>query len=122
VLASSVSVDSVRGMLSLLETELLSGGVVRFHLRYVPALYGLQPDSFTARATAGPDTPDDMTVSWSAARLFTSDTPALTVDGTYTYSIFGVSDGNETELLAGIAVTPDSTGPSGFTGVSAEAI
>lgn len=101
------------GLTQLLDYERRDGGVVRIRFAFTPSLDGLQPDTLKAVRTAGPTSPADVEITYEpGTRIFEIDTEELDNAGSYTFKIVGVSGATETDLLTGIAVTPDAAGPS----------
>lgn len=108
----------ILGLLVVLEQSQRDGGVVRLRLRYEPSLEGVQPTEFVAIATAGPTSPADATVSYDGERYFEIDTPALSDTSDYTYTIRATNGSTTADLVTGLTVSADASGPPQPTNVS----
>ena len=116
------SLATISGTATLLGTQQRDGGIVRIRFAWTPAFTGLQADTFTAIRTAGPTSPADVEyVAGTGRQLIEIDTPALSDASPYTYKIQAASGATTLDILTGIAVTADATGPTAPTGLSAEA-
>ncbi len=105
-------VTAIHGTAELLDQEVRAGGVVRLRFLYKPALDGVQPTQFVATRTAGPTSPADATVSYrTGQRIVEIDTPALSDSSAYTYTIRAENGATTKNVLTGISVTADATGP-----------
>lgn len=106
-------VDTIQGTATLLTLEKRDGGVVRIRFAWAPAADGVTATKFTAVRTAGPTSPADATVTITDETLIEIDTPALSDASTYTFKITAAnSDDSVTkDVLTGISVTADATGP-----------
>lgn len=120
---SGDSAPTIEGAATLLAVEQRDGGVCRIRFVWVPSLSGLQPDTFTAIRTAGPSSPVDAvyTVTTTGRQLIEIDTPALSDASAYTYKIQASSGAVDVDVLTGISVTADATGPTAPTGATGEA-
>lgn len=119
---SGNSVNAILGTALLLAQTKLDGGQVRLRFRYVPAVSGIQPTQFRAHRTAGPTSPADATVSYSGyQQIYEIDTPALSDASPYTYTISAENGATTSNLLTGISVQADATGPTAPTLLSADA-
>lgn len=114
-------VTEILGTAVLLAQEPRDGGVVRLRFRYESVPDGVQPTDFTAVATAGPTAPADATVTWDGNRIIEIDTPALDDSAPYTYTIRGENGETTRDLLTGIVVQGDASGPPAPTAGTAEA-
>ncbi|MBW3538755.1 MAG: hypothetical protein KY476_00645 [Planctomycetes bacterium] len=106
--------DQILGTATLLDQTPLAGGIVRLRLAYQPHRDGIQPTVFRATRTAGPTIPADATVTVDAGtRLAEIDTPALSDAAPYTYTIRAENAAGTVtkDLLTGVSVTADATGP-----------
>ncbi len=118
----------IRGSATLLSIEPRSGGVVRIRFRWQPASDGIAATRFRAVATAGPTSPTDAVVSWDDAqqvpRIIQIDTPALSDAAPYTYKIVAAnSDESVTaDVLTGLAVQADATGPPAPSSVQVQTV
>lgn len=126
----SVTVDgsgddtsTIQGTATLLDYEKRDGGIVRIRFQWEPAADGVQPDTFTAIRTAGPTSPANASVTVDAGiRLLVEiDTPVLSDASAYTYKIQASLSAVTADVLTGISVTADATGPAAPSGVTAEA-
>lgn len=116
---SPATIEGTATLLGLLQRD---GGIVRIRFAWQPAFTGLQPDTFTAMRTAGPTSPADVEyVAGTGRQLIEIDTPALSDASPYTYKIQAASGATTLDILTGITVTADATGPTAPTGLSAEA-
>lgn len=110
---SGNDVTGVAGSLVLLESEVRAGGDVRLRTRYTPSVSGVQPTSFTASRTAGPTTPSNVTVSYSGGDVYLDfDFTGLSSASAYTFKIFATASATDYDMLTGINVTADTTGPT----------
>lgn len=113
---------TISGTAVLLGLQQRDGGIVRIRFAWQPAFTGLQADTFTAIRTAGPTSPADVEyVAGTGRQLIEIDTPALSDASPYTYKIQAASGATTLDILTGITVTADATGPTAPTGLSAEA-
>jgi len=103
----------ILGTATLLSAQKRAGGIVRLRFIYNKALTGHQPDTFTAMRTAGPTSPADVPITaLDAPRVtYEIDTPALTDAGTYTYKIQASVGLITADVLTGISITADASGP-----------
>lgn len=114
-------VAAINGTATLLSTEQRDGGIVRIRFVWLPALTGLQPETFTAIRTAGPTSPANVDYTAGTGRqLIEIDTPALSDASPYTYKIRATSGATTSDVLTGISVTADATGPTAPTVVAEE--
>lgn len=107
-------VTAIHGTAELLSQEPRAGGIVRLRFLFKPALDGVQPTQFVATRTAGPSSPADATVAYSplsGGRVIEIDTPALSDASAYTYTIRAENGATTKNLLTGISVTADASGP-----------
>jgi len=106
-------VTGVAGALVLLETQLRAGGDVRLRTRYTPSVSGVQPISFTASRTAGPTTPANVTVTYTGGDVYLDfDFAGLSSASDYTFKIFATASAVNYDMLTGINVTADNSGPA----------
>lgn len=112
---------SLAGTAVLLGTEQRDGGVVRIRFSWKNT-GTLTPTSIKLIRTAGPTSPADQTYAYSGDANYTIDTTALSDASAYTFKIQMVVSSPSTTLdvLTGISITADATGPTAPTG-SAEA-
>lgn len=112
-------VAEILGSARLLRSERLAAGGWRFTFLYLRSPDGLQPLEFVLRRTAGPTSPTDVVVSYSAGVQETSISVAgLTDAGSYTFKIFARNGATAKDLLTGLAITADASGPPAVTGLS----
>ncbi len=109
--ASNNDVTGILGTALLLGTEKRDGGVVRIRFVWLPAPDGQQPDTFTAKRTAGPSSPADVAAPVTTDRIQEIDTPALLDSAPYTYKITASIGATSLDVLTGIPVQADATGP-----------
>jgi hypothetical protein len=105
-------VNSIDGTAVLLDYELRDGGVVRLKFRWQRAVTGIQPLQFSAVRTAGPSSPAAATIDYDGAAFVEIDTPALLDSSAYTYKITAINGSTTKDVLTGISITADATGPS----------
>lgn len=128
----SVLIDSngndagqILGTARLLNIEVRAAGIVRLRFIYLPSTDGVQPTQFKAMRTAGPTTPADVTVSWSSGRrILEIDTPPLSDAAPYTYTIRALNQAGTVmkDVLTGIAVQADATGPDAPGAITTEVL
>lgn len=105
-------VTAIHGTATLLAQEIRVAGIVRLRLKYEPARDGVQPTLFRASRTAGPSSPADATTTYTAGqRIIEIDTPALLDSSAYTYKITAENGATTLDVLTGITVWADATGP-----------
>ncbi len=103
----------ILGTATLLESIQRDGGVVRIRFQWLPSLTGLQPTSFTIIRTAGPTSPANVTENVSSGRQIVEiDTPALSDASAYTYKVRATSGATTLDILTGVAILADATGPT----------
>lgn len=115
----------ILGTARLLDQFQRDGGVVRLRIAYNPSRDGVQPTVFRAIRTAGPTSPADATTTVDVGtRLVEIDTPALSDASPYTYTIRAENAAGTVtkDLLTGITVTADATGPPAAINGTTEAI
>lgn len=115
----------ILGTATLLSQEVRSGGIVRLRIAYKEARSGVQPTVFRAIRTAGPSSPASATASYrTGQRLVEIDTPALLDSSAYTFKVRAENAlGTVTlDVLTGISVTADATGPAAPSSGSVEVI
>lgn len=115
---------AINGTGSLIKTEILAGGIVKIFFRYYRADNGVQPNLYRLTRTAGPTAPADVTVSRTIVTpsdVITFTTGALSDSSAYTFKIVAENDSTTKDLITGIAVTADATGPTAPSTATAEA-
>ncbi len=113
----------ILGTATLLNYEQRDGGIVRIRFRWEPSADGVQPDTFTAIRTAGPTSPANaaVTVEPGVPLLIELDTPVLSDASAYMYKIRASLASVTADVLTGVSITADATGPAVPSGVTAEA-
>jgi len=104
----------ILGTATLLNQEVRAGGIVRLRFTYHPHRSGVQPTVFAAIRTAGPTSVVESTVTVAAGtRLVEIDTPVLSDASPYTYKLQARNSSQTItkDLLTGISVQADATGP-----------
>jgi len=112
---SGNSQSAINGTGTLVATEIQTGGVVVLRMRYYRKDTGIQPNLFRLTRTAGPTAPADVTVSRTVTAptdLITFTTGALSDSSAYTFKIVAENGSSTKDLITGIAVTADATGPT----------
>lgn len=115
---------AIYGTGSLVGTEIKAGGIVVLRMRYYRADNGVQPNLYRLTRTAGPTAPADVTVSQtitSPSDVITFTTGALSDSSAYTFKIVAENDSTTKDLITGISVTADATGPTAPSTATAEA-
>lgn len=123
--ASRDLTQSINGTGTLVGVVAKAGGVCLVRFAYNEALDGTTPAKFRLTATAGPTSPADVTINYRARqRFYEFTTPALSDASAYTYKITAENTGATVtkDLLTGISVTADASGPPAATNASAETI
>lgn len=114
----------ILGTAVLLSVEPRAGGVCRIRLNYLENPDGVQPTVFRASRTAGPSSPVSTTAGYSTGqRLVEIDTEPLIDSGPYTFKVTAENSGGTVteDLIVGITVQADATGPAAPISGSAEA-
>lgn len=129
--ASTVPIDTngdgqseILGTAELVSVQTREGGDVRIRFAYTASLDGVQPTIFRAVRTAGPTSPADVEIEIiQGERHLEIDIPGLSDASAYTYKIVAENaEGTVTkDVITGITVTADATGPTAPTSISAEA-
>lgn len=117
--ASKDIITEILGTATLLDREPRQGGIVRIRFVWKPNRVGTQPAQFVAIRTAGPTSPANATVSYGGGLLMAIveiDTPALSDSAPYTYTIRAENGLITADVLTGITVQADATGPLAPTG------
>ena len=110
---SGVPVAGIAGTAELIGTTQRDGGIVRIKFRWISSYSGTQPVTFTAIRTAGPTSPANVSVNYDSLQfIYEIDTPALSDASPYTYKIQAANGATTTDVLTGISVTADATGPA----------
>lgn len=116
--------SAINGTGTLVATEIQAGGVVILRMRYYRSDNGVQPNLFRLTRTAGPTSPADVTVSQTVvipAELITFTTGALSDSSAYTFKIVAENGATTKDLVTGISVTADATGPTAPSTATAQA-
>lgn len=120
---NSDGVSEILGAGSVISQEIIAGGVVKIRFRYFPDPAGIQPDLFRLTRTAGPSLPADITLSVTvltpAVLEFT--TGVLNDASAYTFTIRAENGAVTKDLVTGLSVTADATGPAAPISGSAQA-
>lgn len=118
--------DSISGILGngqVISQEIIAGGVVKIRIRYFPARDGVQPDLFRLTRTAGPTSPADITLSVTVLRPTVLEfvTGTLSDASAYTFTVRAENGAVTKDLITGLSVTADATGPAAPSSASAQA-
>lgn len=117
---SLADITGIHGTALLLDYEPRAAGVVRIRFAWIPARTGTQPAQFVAVRTAGPTSPANATITAvTRGRVYEIDTPALSDSAPYTYKIRAENGATTLDVLTGISITADATGPTAPTSGSA---
>jgi len=117
---SLADATGIHGTATLLSQEKRDGGIVRLRFVYNASLTGIQPTLFRALRTAGPTSPADATVSYlPKSGPIEIDTPALSDASAYTYTLRAENGATTQNLITGLSVQADATGPTAPTSGSA---
>lgn len=111
---SGVAQDTIQGVATLLGVEARSGGICVIRIAFANSTTGLQATLLTAVRTAGPTTPANIEVEVESGRVvyeFTTEVLMEVGGSPYTFKIQGTAGATTADLLTGITVTVDSTGP-----------
>jgi hypothetical protein len=113
--------DVIEGRAILIQTELRTGGGVRFHFRYEH--YRGTPARFRWARLSGPTSPSDVTETYGGPGLYFVDFSGLSASA-YAFRLTIENTGATVTktLIATTSVTPNSTGPDAPTSVSAEVL
>lgn len=109
--ASGNAEPDIRGRAGSLGYEARSGGMCRFHFRYVAAVQGVQPVTFELRRTSGPTSPAAVSRVAAGTGLYFIDSAALDDSATYTFTVVAINGVTEKTLLTYSNVQPDASGP-----------
>ena len=113
----------ILGTATYVSQEQRAGGVVRLYFRYDPSRSGTQPVTFQAIRTAGPTSPATASTEFRRGKfLYSIDTPALSDASAYTYKIRAVAGSITADLVTGITVIADATGPAAPTSGTVEIV
>lgn len=111
--------NAILGTALLVGTEVRAGGTVRFRFQWRPAADGVQPDQFVLERTAGPTSPSDVTQSFAGlagdpATIVEIDVASLSDSAAYTFTVRADDSvtGATADILVGIVVTADASGPT----------
>ena len=117
-------VGTIDGTAVLLGQTQLAGGAVTLRVRFTAARTGTTVARLRATRTAGPSSPADATTTIDGtSQIVEITTPALSDASDYTYTISAENTGATitANLITGITVTADATGPPAPTAVEAAA-
>lgn len=115
---------AINGTGTHINTEVLAGGIVKISFRYYKADNGVQPTLYRLTRTAGPTAPTDVTVTKTIvvpSEVITFTTGALSDSSAYTFKIVAENDSTTKDLITGLSVTADATGPTAPSTATAEA-
>ena len=118
--------DVVAGILGsgqVISQEIMSGGVVKIRIRYFPARDGVQPNLFRLTRTSGPTSPADITLAVTVLRpsVLEFATGALSDASAYTFTVRAENGAVTKDLVTGLSVTSDATGPAAPSAAEAQA-
>jgi hypothetical protein len=105
---------AILGTATLLSQEARAGGIVRLRLAWAEASGGTRPTVFRAVRTAGPTSPASVAVLRSIGQTVVQiDTPVLSDVSPYTYKVVAENAAGSVtaDVLTGISVQADATGP-----------
>lgn len=117
---SGALVTDIYGTAVLLSTRKMDGGVVEIRFQWYEG-DGLPAVTFQLIRTAGPTSPANVEFDASGSGVYAVETAALSDSSAYTFKIRAVNGSTTKDVLTGISVTADATGPSAPTSGSAEA-
>lgn len=106
-----LEVLEIRGVAQLIATEVRAGGVVRFRWRWIPADDTTPPEQFRWLRTAGPTLPPDFVVASFGAGLYELDSTPLADSAPYTFMLRAEVGIVSLDLLSGVTVQADASGP-----------
>jgi hypothetical protein len=102
----------ILGTAYLLSTELLTEGRVKVDFVYTASTSGVQPQRFELRRTAGPTSPAAAIALYAGSSGAYSITSSSLLDtSAYTFKITAVNGSIEADLITGIIITADASGP-----------
>jgi len=120
--ASRADVTGILMTAYALQHQVRSGGVVRTRWIVQPARTGTTVAQFRLVFTAGPTSPSAVVQAWNGTdRLVEIDTPALSDTAPYTCTLRAENSGATitADLLTGVAIQADASGPPAPTAGSA---
>lgn len=113
-------VAPILGTARLIRSEKRDNGGWLFEFQYLPSPDGLQPAEFVLQRTAGPTSPADVeTDSVPGAFYYSLEVAGLTDGGSYTFQILARNGSTTKDLLTGLSITADGSGPGAVTGLVA---
>ena len=101
----------ILGTAVLLAAEIRDSGIVRLRFLYIADRDGIQPATFRITRTAGPTSPDDVVETYDGERIVEIDTPPLSDASAYTYTIRAENGATTKNVLTGVSVQADASGP-----------
>ena len=116
---SGVVVSDITGTAVLLSTRKMDGGVVEIRFQWYEG-DGLPAATFQLIRTAGPTSPSNIVFDASGSGVYAVETSVLSDASAYTFKIRAVNGSVTKDVLTGISVTADATGPSAPTSGSAK--
>lgn len=108
---------TINATAALLNATLRTGGIVQFRFAYYPAATGVQSDTLSLVRTAGPSSPADVVVSAPTVLgtpevvYVTITTSPLLDTAPYTFKLVASAGAVTADLLTGLTVTVDASGP-----------
>ncbi len=120
---SGDSVSEILGTATLLEVQIRDGGVVRIRFLWEPSLSGIQPTEFRLVRVSGPSSPSAVVyavTTGTAVATIEIDTAVLLDSSGYVFKITAANGATIADVLTGIAVQADATGPSEPTAIIQE--
>lgn len=114
---------AILGTATLVSQTQIAGGTVLLRVRYVASRDGITPTVLRASRTAGPSSPADATATFDGtSQIVEITTPVLSDASAYTYTISAENAGATitADLITGISVTADATGPTAPSSLGAD--
>jgi|GEM_PF-3682263 len=104
--------NKIEGTGNVFDRQIRAAGIVRILFRYNASRSGIQPTQFRITRTAGPSSPVDVTVPFvSGKETYAINTPTLLDSSAYTYSLIAENGAVTKNLVVGLSVQADATGP-----------
>lgn len=111
--SGGAEVNTIYGSATALSVEQRDGGVCLIGIVFEQSPEGLQALTLTAIRTAGPTSPADVVLAADPGRqTYYFETPALSDASAYTYKIQAANGAVTVDVLTGLSVTADATGPT----------
>lgn len=120
---SGNTVSKIYGSATHISTDIRADGVCRIYVRYKAAKNGVQPNVFKLVRTAGPTAPTDVSVSKTVIgqEVIEFITGTLSDSSAYTFKVVAENDSTTLDLITGLSVTAEATGPTAASTATAEA-